>query len=203
MSLYIANTPPKHNSKELHNTHSINLQSVCSQSVHVLRRCMIRRVGKPVDTGKGFMKPFSVASQHVRDLTQVQLVVLVAFLLILVVFVADRTNGEGGGGLQLMRSLGWLNTLLMGLVTLPASRTSIWVWFFGISFERAVAFHRMVARLAWVSIVIHLVTAVVNLGTAIPLSSRYSAKSVPLYGFLSFLAVTAMAISAMDPIRRR
>jgi hypothetical protein len=120
-----------------------------------------------------------------------------------VVFVADRTAGEGGGGLQLTRSLGWLNTLLMGLVTLPASRTSVWVWFFGISFERAVAFHRVVARLAWLSIVIHLVTAMVSLGSAIPLSSEYSAKSVPLYGFLSFLAVTAMAVSAADPIRRR
>jgi predicted ferric reductase len=174
------------------------------KAVPVLRRCLNRRVGKPVTVGEGWLKsPVMVAREYVQDLTQVQLGVLLAFLVLLVGFVAIPQVLEGGGGLLMTRNMGWLNTLLMGLVTLPASRTSVWVWFFGISFERAVHFHQTVARLAWLTILIHLIVAMNVLGATIPISAALSGEVVPLYGFLAFLAVTATALSAMNPIRRR
>jgi NAD(P)H-flavin reductase len=158
-----------------------------------------RRVGKPVH---GNSPPAHLMS-FIMDLSVAQALGLVLFVVCLVLFPIVDSRLHGDSGIAWTRALGWLNTILFGLVTLPQSRTTLWLHVFGIPFERAVVFHTVVARLAFFSAVSHLVVAMVNYGSDIPLSANQTGTVIPFWGLLAFVTMAVMTVSAAPPIRRR
>jgi hypothetical protein len=62
-----------------------------------------------------------------------------------------------GVGTRWPRTLGHMTTLSMSLLTFPVTRNSILTAAFGIPFERSVKFHRMLGRVCWVLVTLHMV----------------------------------------------
>eukprot|EP00050_Salpingoeca_kvevrii_P019098 m.82450 g.82450 ORF g.82450 m.82450 type:complete len:853 (+) comp8261_c0_seq5:72-2630(+) len=67
------------------------------------------------------------------------------------------TGADPHGGLQIWsRVFGHLTTLAMSFLLLPVTRNSAWIAIFGISFERAVKYHRALGVVTWVFVTIHM-----------------------------------------------
>ncbi len=62
---------------------------------------------------------------------------------------------NSGVGNAFFRSMGELNFVTLGFVLFPVSQNSLFVYLLGISFERALAWHRMWARISLVIMLIH------------------------------------------------
>jgi NAD(P)H-flavin reductase len=165
----------------------------------VLRGPLRKRLATPVHVSG----PVSGLIDFFRDLTVVQLIGFALLVAAIVTFVNVDSALHGKSGLAYVRAGGWSNTWLFGLVTLPVSRTTLWLHVFGIPFERAVKFHTVVARLASISALAHLVTAMANFGVGIPLSSAKSGTIIPVYGFLAFLTMIVMVVTALPQVRRK
>jgi predicted ferric reductase len=102
--------------------------------------------------------------------------------------------------------LGDLTALHLALALLPVARTSIHLFLFGISFERAVKFHRWCARIATGLMVSHFLTAIANFGGFYalvvwpPVANPHGHGNV--YGFAAGCSITLMTILAVEPVRR-
>ena len=71
------------------------------------------------------------------DLTIGNALVLVVVVIALISFVALYVP-SAQNSFSVASALGWSTTLMMGLVTMPVNRSSVWVIIFAIPFERAI-----------------------------------------------------------------
>jgi predicted ferric reductase len=81
--------------------------------------------------------------------------ILGMFVVRLALFIAafpEQSLGARNSGVRatFWRALGELNFVTLGLVLFPVARNSVWMYLLGISFERAVRFHRMMGTLTCV-----------------------------------------------------
>jgi len=67
----------------------------------------------------------------------------------------NSTSGNAFPDEIAARAAGNLANLLLALTFLPAARNSVWVAVFGVPFERAIRFHRMLGRLFMVTCTVH------------------------------------------------
>lgn len=123
------------------------------------------------------------------------LAVLYYIVVNVVVIVYDRTT--------LAIAFGKLTVLNMACALIPVTRNSIWTFFFGISFERAIKFHRVVAPLTSLYAIIHLILIVKLYDSSIITSIDWIGQAVPLYGLLSLITMIIMVIFAWDVVRRK
>jgi hypothetical protein len=56
-----------------------------------------------------------------------------------------------------VRAVGICAAVSLSLVVLPTSRTALWQYVFGVSFERSIKVHRIAARFFWLICAIHMV----------------------------------------------
>lgn len=160
-----------------------------------VRRFMLRKVGRP---GKMTEGPQELI-RFCKDMSFAQTLLWWGLIGMLVAFVVM----EHWQNQMWTRALGWASTICMGLTTLPISRTSLWIWFFGISFERAVAYHRAFARVTLLVILLHGVTLIVKHGGDILWMKEYGASISPRFGLISYLCVHLMSIFALPVVRRK
>ena len=128
-----------------------------------------------------------------------ELMVVLLYLVCLAEFalLARRT-------LQLDVVFGHLTAINLTLTVLPVTRRSVWHFAFGLSFERAIKWHRFVARMAVLSMLIHALILIDFNGIQVlfhtsPLPHGIAA----IFGTLTGACMLLMALSAFEPIRRR
>ena len=108
---------------------------------------------------------------------------------------------------RLANTLGQLASTLCFLVVLPASRTSVWVLVFGIPFERAIKWHRLFGKLFIISVYLHLLVVLWRYGGSVLTSQIQWGPSkdapYPLYGLISGVAITLIALTSFNAVRRK
>lgn len=120
-------------------------------------------------------------------------------------FVVLQTASSAWSTQAWLLACGTASSMLGALVTLPATRTGIWVTLFGISFERAIQFHRILARVFVLFVLVHGVLATVLHGADVlsmnPVGEGHG--HVPLPGLAAAGILVVMATLALEPVRRR
>ena len=125
---------------------------------------------------------------------------------VIVGLMALVANKQWNGKYRVANTLGQLASTLCWLAILPASRTSIWVWIFGIPFERAVKWHRLFGKLFIVSTYLHLIFLISRYGSRMLVSTIQwgpsKAAPYPYWGLISGIATTLIGLTAFEAIRR-
>ena len=99
---------------------------------------------------------------------------------------------------------GRMAAFALATAVLPVTRKSVWVKVIGLSFERAIKFHRWVSRLAVLLALVHGVLQVVNKGSHVLLETRATSWGWGnIYGTLSLGVMLFVSLLAIGPIRRR
>ena len=110
---------------------------------------------------------------------------------------AVNAASNAGDPAALAKSLGWLVTTLLSIVTLPVTRTGIWVKVLGVPFDRALQFHRFIGRATFLSLVAHFVVVIVRHGSfEMAFSTGVIGHSVPLYGFIALICTLIVTVLA-------
>lgn len=113
------------------------------------------------------------------------------------------TNSSGGVSLgSLTSASGQVAILSFWLALIPTSKTSATLWVFGVPFERACKYHKVVTTTGLAFALLHLFA---NLQANAPVfysTDKFGENGVrPLYGLLGFLAFAAMSLMAVPWIR--
>lgn len=120
----------------------------------------------------------------------------------------EQVTGEGKE--KVTRVIGHLNDLHMALLLLPVTRNSVWVWLFGIPFERAIKYHRWLARLTWTFVTTHMFLWWAVWGAnsvlgkyAFAFDTGVPDRNTAIWsGEVSWLLMTVMAVLAYETVRR-
>ena len=106
--------------------------------------------------------------------------------------------------LQFESVLGHLTAINLTLAVLPVTRRSVWHFAFGLSFERAIKWHRFVARMAVLSMLVHALVLIYHHGVGVLFhTSPLPAGIAAIFGTLAGGCMLLMSLSAFEPIRRR
>ena len=99
--------------------------------------------------------------------------------------------------------LGHLTAVHLTLTVLPVSRSSVWHAVFGISFERAIKWHRFVARATGALVLLHALLIIRANGLSILFSTTPLRNGMAaVYGSLAAACIFLMAATAISLIRR-
>lgn len=83
---------------------------------------------------------------------------------------------------------------------LPAAKTSLWMRLTGVSYERGIKYHKMVAFCAVVATVVHLIA---SLNDGINSTSQaVIGRATPVFGTLAFVCFATAFVFAVDMVRR-
>ena len=147
----------------------------------------------------GHLDRFSLnAVTSVYHLTVGELLVLLLYTASMVSFALAAVSS-----LSWARMLGHLTAVHLTLTVLPVSRSSVWHSVFGISFERAIKWHRLVARATAALVLLHGLLIVRLDGVSV----LFSTAALPhgmgaVYGSLAAACIFLMAVTAISLIRR-
>ena len=98
-------------------------------------------------------------------------------------------------------AFGFCNVFNFTVAALPTSRSTLWIHVFGVSFERAVKMHRIVARSSVLVVLqAHFWLVYVDAG---PTHRGRLLTGTAMYGSIAGACFLAMALLALEPIRRR
>lgn len=107
------------------------------------------------------------------------------------------------------RVFGQLNLLNFTLIMLPVTRHSIWVWIFGIPFERALKYHRWIGFWTYFTLCVHFILMATYNGVrgaaTYPWSTNYTTTTSGAYGFVlaGFIAWCLMTLMIIMTFVRR
>jgi hypothetical protein len=112
------------------------------------------------------------------------------------------------------RALGWLSFATLMLVTLPVSRRSVWILVFGISYERAIRFHRQMGNFAIIVLLVHGCAMIFSYCTSNPYNLENGCDylirlgdvtnaSMNLPALVSGVLFLIMFLTSFEQIRRR
>jgi predicted ferric reductase len=121
---------------------------------------------------------------------------------------ADLT---GAGLVRTAKVVGHLNELNVALVLLPVARNSVWCWLFGLPFEKLVRYHRVLGRVVFLWVTLHMalwwrVWALNGDWTAKALrfdAGDATSDRIILTGELAWLCLLVVGLTALEPVRRR
>lgn len=132
------------------------------------------------------------------DLRQGPAVLAGWVVLNIVVFVlAFMRDFESSGERKAARALGHLNLLNMGLAIITATRNSILVPLLGVTFERAIAYHRCFAITTVLLVAVHALIYIQQFST------KLLDFAFDVVGIFAAVAMFLMAALAFERIRRR
>jgi NAD(P)H-flavin reductase len=101
------------------------------------------------------------------------------------------------------RAVGALVAPLFGAALLPVTRRSLWVPLLGVSFDRAVVFHRAAANIALAVMVAHIAMMVDERGVDTMTQRTQNARGQgAVYGTAAAATFAAMALLAAPPVRQ-
>lgn len=157
---------------------------------HVLLQ---QRLGQPPKGKQLFIT--EVLDLHVGEL------VLITLYLIGLLVVALHVSSKFDSDISLSMISGHLAAVNLMFVLMSISKWPFWQWVFGISEDRLVKFHRVVARVFVICTIIHLISSHDTCGLLFG-EECGTQKVIPVYGFIAFVAFESMSILALDPVRR-
>jgi predicted ferric reductase len=102
-------------------------------------------------------------------------------------------------------TLGGAAMCAIGIAILPVNKTSLWSVILGVSYDRITKYHRMAGRSAIVFTVIHCILEVQTWGGDSVLTFDTSSEvgvALPAYGLLAGICFVAMALFALDTVRK-
>jgi predicted ferric reductase len=179
--------------------------------VHVMRTMWNPCFGAPIGAPKSgyrqsWMDMFTLDVRRVvGETTTGEVLLLAAYAAALGVIIGDVKASLEQAGTAFNYVLGDLTALHLALALLPVSRRSIFLLTCGISFERAVKWHRWSARVATALMLSHFLT----MYSRFPLDTLLAFPAVEtaygkgnIYGFIAGLAMAISALFAIEPIRR-
>jgi predicted ferric reductase len=115
-------------------------------------------------------------------------------------------NKQWNGKYRAANTLGQLAGTLCFLVVLPASRGAIWIWIFGIPFERAIKWHRLFGKLFVVATYLHVIVILLRYGPRMLADTIQWGPSkdapYPYWGLMSGIGTLLIGITAIEAIRR-
>jgi ferric-chelate reductase len=110
----------------------------------------------------------------------------------------------------LARIFGQLVLMNTSIILFPVARNSIWLYIFGIPFERAIKYHRWVSTSYYVCMCLHFILICVDNGIrmtpAYPWSLNYTTGSAGSFGFVVFGFIAWVCFTfmiALTLVRRR
>jgi len=144
-------------------------------------------------------------------------------------FRADVKDFYDGISAATAYSWGWLNMLILGMIVVPVTRNSALLYIFGVPFERALRYHRVLGRLFFLGQLVHLLEVVDNFkvdgvsgweafsgngmcdgcdktGSALGYDGSYLDEDNHIrgkYGFAAFVCTAMIGLTAVEPIRRK
>ena len=116
-------------------------------------------------------------------------------------------NKQWNGKYRVANTLGQLAGTLCFLVVLPASRSAVWVWVFGIPFERAIKWHRLFGKLFVASTYLHVIVILWRYGPRMLADTIQWGPTVdapyPYWGLVSGIGTFLIGLTAAEAIRRK
>ncbi|KAL9658767.1 hypothetical protein ABK040_005922 [Willaertia magna] len=101
------------------------------------------------------------------------------------------------------KGLGYLNILNVAFLVVPVTRYSVFMFIFGVSFERAIKFHKWIARFTYLAIGAHAIAMIVEFADNITEIFTMEANDYPLLGVIAWGCMTILVLFTFEPIRRR
>lgn len=103
---------------------------------------------------------------------------------------------------SLTSASGQVAILCFWLALIPTSKTSVTLWLFGVPFERAVKYHKVVTMTALCFSLLHLFANLRTNRDVFYSTAPFGKNNIkPLYGLLGFLAFASMSLMAVPWIR--
>ena len=100
--------------------------------------------------------------------------------------------------------IGHLVALHLAVTALPVTRNSVWLWWFGIDFDSAIAWHRRVARVTIVLMWAHFLSMEIIWTVSITFETKASQWGYgPAFGLFAALLFSAAGLFALPYCRRR
>jgi len=117
---------------------------------------------------------------------------LVLSCILLLVQTLDRYPGSDS---YLCKSTGWMMMLCLMMNLLPVTKNSIWIYIFGIAYNRAIRYHRILGRISLISATTHLtcvliVYADLNVLTQVENKGQHDGA----FGFCTYIILCLMGL---------
>jgi predicted ferric reductase len=138
------------------------------------------------------------------DITWGQAVLVTAYFALITLF--SRLEFGAQVELKFLRAMGWTSTLAVACASIPVSRHSVLLYFFGMSFERAILIHRILGRTAILIVLMHFVAVLLEpqyqpFKLTQPFVAPYMIDLS--LGFWAFMCMLVMFVTSLPMIRRK
>jgi predicted ferric reductase len=140
----------------------------------------------------------------IRDMTFGELSVVLAYMISVIVMCTVGRQQLTDAARDPNLIFAHVAAFHLALTLFPVTHNSIWLPLFGISFERAIKFHRLIARATLGFILGHGINRIQAYGST---DILFKSDALPygngaIYGSLACLCIILMAVTAIGPIRR-
>jgi ferric-chelate reductase len=138
-------------------------------------------------------------------LTWGEWVVVITYIVSLIIYLIVASIQYAGASRSFSFVVGQLSAIHLGLAVLPVNRNSLLLWVCGLPFERAIKWHRALAALASVFILLHFVLVANTFSSSLVTLTGTSSTNTGwgnVYGFATGWIVLTMSMLAFEPIRR-
>ena len=126
-----------------------------------------------------------------------------AYLATVIGFTLQSLSNATAASRALYFTSGHVCQLHLALVFLPVTRNSLWIPLLGVSFERAIKFHRWLGRIATFTAVIHLLVMLQSHASfsLLSLDPTVEGQGV-LWGTVALALMILMSLTAFECVRR-
>lgn len=182
--------------------------AVCRKSAAgmlCLRRRLCTRSPQPYGCVRAVNALTHDAVSSFLDLTVGEMCVVVVYIAVWIVYFSLARPAYNDIGRDMIFVIGHLTAIHLTMTLLLVPKNSIWLYAIGIPFERAIRYHRWIARSTILLALVHGAT-MLNLSSS-SLSVIFETIDTVegkgnLYGVLAFLCFFVMGVFAFEPIRR-
>jgi len=127
-----------------------------------------------------------------------ELAIAVGLAVIGALFYAETRDTYG---MDKAMAWGWINIVVLAAIVVPVTRGSLLLRFFGVPFERAIRYHRMLGRTFLLTQIAHAIT-LLDLYSLDEMLDYDRANVRGIYGGAAFFLTVLIGVTAIEPVRR-
>ena len=135
-----------------------------------------------------------------------EMLILITYFISMLIYLASSSVAFRNSQVDFVMVLGDLSAIHMGISLLPVVRNSIWLHIFGISWDRALKWHRMAAKLTLLFVLLHgaiMLNIVQNtISSVSELLPALIARSNANFGLGAFIIFCFIFVTTLDYVRR-
>ena len=137
------------------------------------------------------------------DLTIGEVLIVSSYWLILAAWAVY--GGISASSFPAGRAFAYVNVWNFSLILFPLSRYSVLLALFGISFERAIKFHKWLGRSTHFFVTVHFLAMLIENAMINNAAYLWSMSTInyPLLGFISWILLSILVMGTFEPIRRK